>query len=123
MHRETGLLAHGPESVPLEPPQFEADTRESHASVLDLMASYLEGGHPFPDRAHLSVLFATAQLAMFRSMDRWIEFAQHEVAEWPTTKDLGMTQRTEELIASWLPTNQPATISRRSQAPETRRGD
>ena len=33
------------------------------------MASYLEGGHPFPDRTHLSVLFATFQLEVFRAIE------------------------------------------------------
>ena len=61
------------------------------------MASYLEGGHPFPERTHLSVLFATFQIDMFKAIERWIEFARGEIAEWQTTKDLGMDPRTETL--------------------------
>ena len=75
--------------------QFEADTRELHRSVLDLMSGYLNGEHPFPERTHLSVLFATFQLELFNLIERWIEFAHHEIADWPTTKDLGMNERTE----------------------------
>jgi hypothetical protein len=61
------------------------------------MASYLTEGHPFPERTHLSVLFATFQIEMFKSMERWIDFARQEIAEWPTTKQVGMSSRTEEL--------------------------
>jgi len=77
--------------------ELEADIGEHHAAIVELMASYLDGGHPFPDRTHLSVLFATFQIEMFKSIERWIEFARSEIDEWPTTKDLGMTERTEEL--------------------------
>jgi hypothetical protein len=61
------------------------------------MASYLNNGHPFPERTHLSVLFATFQIEMFKSIERWIEFARAEIDQWPTTKNLGMTERTETL--------------------------
>ena len=45
----------------------------------------------------LSVLFATFQIEMFKSIERWIEFARDEIAAWPDTRDLGMTDRTETL--------------------------
>lgn len=77
--------------------ELEADIGEHHEAIVELMASYLDGGHPFPERTHLSVLFATFQIEMFKSIERWIEFARGEIDEWPTTKDLGMTERTEEL--------------------------
>jgi hypothetical protein len=31
-------------------------------------------------------------------MIRWLEFAQREVAHWPRTDGLGMTQRTRDLL-------------------------
>ena len=77
--------------------ELEADIREEHDSVVELMASYLDGGHPFPERTHLSVLFATFQIETFKSMLRWIEFARSEISQWPTTENLGMTERTEML--------------------------
>jgi DNA-binding PadR family transcriptional regulator len=77
--------------------ELEADIGEHHQAIVDLMASYLDGGHPFPERTHLSVLFATFQIEMFKTMERWIEFARDEIDEWPTTQDLGMTPRTEVL--------------------------
>ncbi|MGI9586076.1 MAG: PadR family transcriptional regulator [Acidimicrobiia bacterium] len=77
--------------------EFEHDIGEHHQAIVELMGSYLEGGHPFPQRTHLSVLFATFQIETFKSMERWIEFARTEIETWPSTKDLGMTERTEEL--------------------------
>jgi hypothetical protein len=43
------------------------------------------------------VLFATFQIEMFKTIERWIDFARAEIADWPTTQDLGMTERTEIL--------------------------
>jgi DNA-binding PadR family transcriptional regulator len=77
--------------------ELETDIGEHHHAIIELMGSYLDGGHPFPQRAHLSVLFATLQIEMFRSIERWIEFARDEIDEWPSTQDLGMTPRTETL--------------------------
>ena len=77
--------------------ELEADIGEHHEAIIELMASYLDGGHPFPERTHLSVLFATFQIDMFKAMESWIEFARDEVSVWPSTKNLGMTSRTEEM--------------------------
>ena len=77
--------------------ELEADIGEHHHAIVDLMDSYLDGGHPFPQRTHLSVLFATFQIEMFKTIERWIEFAREEIDEWPATRDLGMTPRTERL--------------------------
>ncbi len=76
---------------------LEADIGEHHEAIVELMGSYLHGGHPFPERTHLSVLFATFQIEMFKSIERWIDFARDEINEWPGTEDLGMTERTETL--------------------------
>ena len=77
--------------------ELEADIGEHHDAIVELMASYLDGGHPFPERTHLSVLFATFQIELFKTIERWIEFARDEIDAWPATRDLGMTGRTEEL--------------------------
>ena len=77
--------------------EFEEDIGEHHQAIVELMASYLDGGHPFPQRTHLSVLFATFQIEIFKTIERWIDFARDEIEEWPTTQDLGMTPRTETL--------------------------
>lgn len=76
---------------------LESDIDEHHRAIVELMDSYLDGGHPFPQRTHLSVLFATFQIEIFKTIERWVEFARSEIEEWPQTADLGMTERTEEL--------------------------
>lgn len=77
--------------------ELEADIGEHHQAIVELMDSYLGGGHPFPQRTHLSVLFATFQIEVFKTIERWIDFARTEIADWPTTQDLGMSPRTEIL--------------------------
>lgn len=78
--------------------EMAADAAEMHEQVSTMMVGYLGGGHPFPDRMHLSVLFATFQLELFDLIGRWVEFAKGEIATWPTTEALGMTNRTEEIL-------------------------
>ena len=77
--------------------ELESDIGEHHQAIVELMGSYLDGGHPFPQRTHLSVLFASFQIEIFKSIERWIDFAREEISHWPSTKELGMTQRTEIL--------------------------
>jgi DNA-binding PadR family transcriptional regulator len=77
--------------------ELEADIGDHHDAIVELMGSYLDGEHPFPDRTHLSVLFATFQIEIFKTIERWIAFARDEISEWTTTQDLGMTPRTEAL--------------------------
>ena len=77
--------------------EFESDIDEHHQAIVELMGSYLDGGHPFPERTHLSVLFATFQIEIFKTIEGWIEFAREEIDEWPSTRNLGMTTRTEAL--------------------------
>ena len=77
--------------------ELESDIGEHHRAIVELMGSYLDGGHPFPERTHLSVLFATAQIEIFKALEGWIEFARGEIGEWPTTEGLGMSPRTEAL--------------------------
>ena len=78
--------------------KFQDDAAELEDQVITLMTGYLEGHHPFPQRTHLSVLFATFQLEFFDLVKRWVNFARNEVGTWPTTVNLGMTQRTKEIL-------------------------
>ncbi len=76
------------------------DAAETYEQVLRINAGYVDGEHPFPDRVHVSVLFATFQLEFSDLIMRWAEFARAEIAEWPTTEGLGMTERTSEILES-----------------------
>ena len=74
------------------------DAAELYEQVTTINTSYLDGGHPFPQRTHLSVLFATFQLELFALIVRWVDFAKAEIATWPATEGLGMTDRTEAIL-------------------------
>ncbi len=74
------------------------DAARMYEQVVTINTGYLDGQHPFPQRTHLSVLFATFQLELFDLMIRWVDFAKAEIATWPTTEGLGMTDRTEAIL-------------------------
>lgn len=77
-----------------------ADAAELYEQVVTINTGYLEGEHPFPERTHLSVLFATFQLELFDLIITWVDFAKAEIATWPRTEGLGMTERTEAILSS-----------------------
>jgi DNA-binding PadR family transcriptional regulator len=74
------------------------DAAELYEQVATINTGYLDGEHPFPHRTHLSVLFATFQLELFDLIVRWVDFATTEIATWPTTQGLGLTDRTEAIL-------------------------
>lgn len=77
---------------------FCSDAAELERQVVEINTSYLDEGHPFPDRLHLSVLFATFQVELFRLMQRWSEFATAEVERWPDISAVDSQDRVAELI-------------------------
>lgn len=76
------------------------DAAELYEQVVTINTGYLDGEHPFPHRTHLSVLFATFQLELFDLIVKWVDFAKTEIASWPTTEGLGMTDRTVAILDS-----------------------
>jgi len=74
------------------------DAAELYEQVVTINTSYLDGQHPFPQRTHLSALFATFQLELFDLMVRWADFAKAEIVGWPTTDGLGLTDRIESIL-------------------------
>ncbi len=74
------------------------DAAAMYEQVATINTNYLDGRHPFPKRTHLSVLFATFQLEFFDLIVKWVDFAKTEIATWPTTDSLGMTERTEAIL-------------------------
>ncbi len=74
------------------------DAAEMYEHVVVINTGYLDGQHPFPERIHLSALFATFQLELFDVMVKWVEFAKTEITTWPSTGGLGMTDRTEAIL-------------------------
>ncbi len=80
--------------------KMAADAAELYEQVAAINTSYLDGRHPFPERTHLSVLFATFQLELFDLIIKWVDFAKLDIATWTTTEGLGMTDRTEAILNS-----------------------
>ncbi len=78
--------------------QMGAEAAALYEQVTTINSGYLDGEHPFPERTHLSVLFATFQLELFDLMVRWTEFARAEVENWPSTADIGMNDRIVEML-------------------------
>ena len=79
--------------------QLAADATEMYEQVVTINAGYLDGRHPFPERTHLSVLFATFQIELFEVIFMWVDFAKLEIATWPRTDGLGMTERTRARLS------------------------
>jgi DNA-binding PadR family transcriptional regulator len=77
-----------------------SDAADQYEQVYAINAGYLDGSHPFPERVHLSALFATFQLELFELIVKWVDFAKAEIATWPATDGLGMTAGTEAILES-----------------------
>ncbi|MEX2628042.1 MAG: PadR family transcriptional regulator [Ilumatobacteraceae bacterium] len=78
--------------------QLASDAADLREQVVTINSDYLDGGHPFPERTHLSVLFATFQLELFDLVARWVEFAKTEIEAWPAADDPGPTDRILEIL-------------------------
>jgi PadR family transcriptional regulator AphA len=63
---------------------------------------YLADGGPFPERLHVIALFGRFYLDLFELLVRWADLAEAEVAAWPRTADLGMTDQTRALLEELL---------------------
>jgi DNA-binding PadR family transcriptional regulator len=57
---------------------------------------------PFPERRHIAALVAAFVADYLHLIERWSEFARDEIANWPRTADLGMTERTQEILDALL---------------------
>jgi len=76
------------------------DAAKQNEDVVAINVGYLDGKHPFPQRTHLSVLFATFQIELCDLMIKWVDFAKAEIATWPSTEGLGLNDRTEAMLHS-----------------------
>jgi len=57
---------------------------------------------PAPRAPHLITLFGRFYLDLFEVLIRWADLAEAEIAAWPDTADLGMTNRTRALLEEAL---------------------
>ena len=63
---------------------------------------YQADGGPFPHRLHLILLFARFYTDFLLLLRDWVALARREVASWPTTSDLGLTDGTRQMLEDLL---------------------
>jgi hypothetical protein len=63
---------------------------------------YQADGGPFPQRLHLILLFARFSTDFLLLVRDWVALARREVASWPTTRDLGLTDGTRQMLQDLL---------------------
>jgi DNA-binding PadR family transcriptional regulator len=69
---------------------------------LTQVRGYLTDGGPFPERLHIIALFARFYTDLFELLVRWADLAEAEIAAWPDTADLGITEQTRALLEELL---------------------
>jgi PadR family transcriptional regulator, regulatory protein AphA len=69
---------------------------------LQQVRGYQADGGPFPQRLHLIMLFARFSTDFLLLLRDWVALARREVASWPTTRDLGLTDGTRQMLEDLL---------------------
>ena len=69
---------------------------------LQQVRGYQAGGGPFPERLHLIVLFSRFYVDVLLLVRDWVDLARREAAGWPTTRDLGLTDGTRQILEDLL---------------------
>ena len=69
---------------------------------LQQVRGYQADGGPFPHRLHLIVLFTRFSTDFLLLLRDWVALARREVASWPTTRDLGLTDGTRQMLQDLL---------------------
>jgi PadR family transcriptional regulator, regulatory protein AphA len=69
---------------------------------MEQVRGYQVDGGPFPHRLHLILLFARFSTDFLLLVRDWAALAQREVATWPTTHDLGLTDGTRQILDDLL---------------------
>jgi DNA-binding PadR family transcriptional regulator len=94
------------------------------SDTLQQVRGYQAGGGPFPERLHLVMLFSRFYVDYLLLLQRWTALASHEVASWPSTKNLGLTDGTRQILEDLLRqgerlTGDPADAHARQGASES----
>src|SRR5262245_48229444 len=66
------------------------------------LEEYRDDGGPFPDRLHISVLFADLYVRLIEAVDDWATAAGTEISTWPRTDGLGATPTTTRRLNSLI---------------------
>jgi DNA-binding PadR family transcriptional regulator len=66
------------------------------------LRGYQDDGGPFPERLRIIMLFARFYADYLLLLRDWVALARREVASWPTTSDLGLTDGTRRIFDDLL---------------------
>ena len=69
---------------------------------LQQVRGYQADGGPFPQRLHLIILFSRFYADFLVLLRDWVALARREVASWPTTSELGLTDGTRQMLEDLL---------------------
>lgn len=70
--------------------------------VVQQLRGYQADGGPFPERLHLIMLFSRFYVDYLHLLHDWTATARREVASWPTTRNLGLTDGTQQILDELL---------------------
>jgi PadR family transcriptional regulator, regulatory protein AphA len=70
--------------------------------VMQQVRGYQADGGPFPERLHLIMLFSRFYVDYLFLLQHWTTMADREVASWPSTKNLGLTDGTRQIFEDLL---------------------
>ena len=70
--------------------------------ALQQLRGYQADGGPFPERLHLIMLFSRFYFDYLALLHDWVALARREVASWPTTSNLGLTDGTRQILNELL---------------------
>jgi DNA-binding PadR family transcriptional regulator len=70
--------------------------------VFQQVRGYQADGGPFPERLHLIMLFSRFYVDYLLLLRDWTAQARREVGNWPTTKNLGLTDGTRRILQELL---------------------
>jgi DNA-binding PadR family transcriptional regulator len=73
-------------------------TVEAIAEVLPVVEDYAKENPPFPDRAHLNVLFIAFIADFFQTVLSWCDDAEQEISTWPRAAGVGHTAGTRRMV-------------------------
>lgn len=71
---------------------------ERHEAGVAICRGYLDGEAPFPERLHLSALFAGFYARLYDSTRAWVSEATAEVDTWESTNRVGLTPGTRIML-------------------------
>lgn len=77
---------------------LDAWAAQRYAEGVAICRGYLDGAAPFPERLHISALFADFYARLYRDVRAWVAAAREEIAGWPGTERVGLTPGARRML-------------------------